>query len=61
MSLGTLNVSSNIMAQTSCSVLRFVIEDAALHLSNRVSYGTVNLHKDYVCLVEIDLLELSLR
>ena len=56
-----MNVSSNIVAQTSSSVLRFVIEDAALHLSNRVSYGTVNLQRDYVCVLDIDLLELSLR
>ena len=60
-SLGTLNVSCNIVAQTSCSVLRFVVEDAGLHLSNRVSYGTVNLRRDYVCVLDIDLLELSLR
>lgn len=56
-----MNVSSNIIAQTSSSVLRFVIEDAALHLSNRVSFGTVNLQRDYVCVLDIDLLELSLR
>jgi autophagy-related protein 2 len=61
LSLGTLNVSSNIMAQTNSSVLRFVMEDAALYLSNRVSYGTVNLHRDYVCVLDIDLIELSLR
>ena len=60
-SLGTLNVSSNIMAQTNTSVLRFVVEDAALYLSNRVSYGTVNLQRDYVSVLDIDLIELSLR
>lgn len=54
-------MSSNIMAQTNSSVLRFVVEDAALHLSNRVSYGTVNLQRDYVCVLDIDLIELSLR
>ena len=59
--LGALNVSSNIVAQTNCSVLRFVVEDAALHLSDRVSYGTVNLQRDYVCVLDVDLLELSLR
>jgi len=60
-SVGTLNVSSNIVAQTNASVLRFVVEDAALHISDRVSYGTVNLQRDYVCVIDIDLLELSLR
>ena len=60
-SVGTLNVSSNIVAQTNASVLRFVVEDAALHISDRVSYGTVNLQRDYVCVMDIDLLELSLR
>lgn len=60
-SVGTLNVSSNIVAQTSTSVLRFVIEDAALHLSNRVYNGTVNFQRDYVCVLDIDVLELSLR
>ena len=54
-------MSSNIVAQTNASVLRFVVEDAALHISNRVSYGTVNLNRDYICVVDIDLLELSLR
>ena len=49
------------MAQTNSSVLRFVVEDAALYLSNRVSYGTVNLQRDYVCVLDIDLIELSLR
>jgi autophagy-related protein 2 len=61
LSLGTLNISSNIMAQTNSSVLRFVMEDAALYLSNRVSYGTVNLRRDYVCVLDIDLIELSVR
>ena len=54
-------MSSNIVAQTNASVLRFVVEDAALHISDRVSYGTVNLQRDYVCVMDIDLLELSLR
>jgi len=43
-----MNLSSNIVAHTSTSLLRFVVEDAALYLSNRVSYGTINLHRDYV-------------
>ncbi|XP_045024451.1 autophagy-related protein 2 homolog A isoform X1 [Daphnia magna] len=61
LSVGAVNVSSNIMALTNSSVLRFVVEDACLYLSNRVSYGTVNLQRDYVCVLEIDLIELSLR
>ena len=59
--IGTLNVFSNIVAQTSCSVLHFVLEDVALHLSNRVSYVTVNVRRDYVKVLDVDLLELSLR
>lgn len=43
------------------SVLRFVVEDAALHLSNRVGCGVVNLVRDYVCLLDVDLIEISLR
>ena len=48
LSIGSMNLSSNIVAHTSTSLLRFVVEDAALYLSNRVSYGTINLYRDYV-------------
>lgn len=41
-------MSSNIVAHTNSSLLRFVVEDAALYLSNRVNYGTINLQRDYV-------------
>lgn len=61
LSIGTVNVSSNIMALTNSSVLRFVVEDACLYLSNYVSPKIVNLERDYVCVLDIDLIELSLR
>ncbi|XP_071454260.1 autophagy-related protein 2 homolog A [Hetaerina americana] len=82
--LGSFSVSSNMAAQTNTSTLRFIAEDAALFISDKVPNeqpsvrrvklqgdcgenvgvvhsGNVDLRKDYVCVIEMGLFELSLR
>ncbi|XP_058807955.1 autophagy-related protein 2 homolog B isoform X2 [Phymastichus coffea] len=62
--LGNFSVSSNIAAQTNTSTLRFIAEDLALFISSKVqpqSQLQVDLRKDYVCVMDMGLFELSLR
>ncbi|KAG8235898.1 hypothetical protein J437_LFUL010128 [Ladona fulva] len=80
--LGSFSVSSNMAAQTNTSTLRFIAEDAALFISDKVpskqpsarrvrlqgdsveSSGgglAVDLRRDYVCVLDMGLFELSLR
>lgn len=62
---GSFSISSNIAAQTSTSTLRFMAEDAALFISNKTGprhlSSPVDLQKDYVCVLDWGLFELSLR
>ncbi|XP_031843330.1 autophagy-related 2 [Nomia melanderi] len=58
--LGSFSVSSNIAAQTNTSTLRFIAEDIALFVSNKLG-KSINLKRDYVCVVDVGLFELSLR
>lgn len=61
----SFSISSNIAAQTSSSTLRFMAEDAALFISNKTGLrhlsSPVDLRKDYVCVLDLGLFELSLR
>nr|CAD7205087.1 unnamed protein product [Timema douglasi] len=63
--VGTFSVSSNIAAQTNSSTLRFIAEDASLFITDKVGAkyqsSPVDLRKDYVCVVDLGLFELSLR
>lgn len=63
--VGSFSVSSNIAAQTNTSTLRFMAEDAALFISNKTGSRhlspPVDLQRDYVCLLDLGLFELSLR
>lgn len=59
-SLGSFSVSSNIAAQTNTSTLRFIAEDVALFISEKLGSG-VELRRDYVCVMDLGLFELSLR
>lgn len=52
-------ISSNIAALTSTSVLRFISEDAAFFLGTKIT--STDLKSDYVCVMDMDLFELSLR
>jgi len=63
--VGSFSVSSNIAAQTNTSTLRFMAEDAALFVSNKTGSRhlspPVDLKRDYVCVLDLGLFELSLR
>ncbi|XP_043525615.1 autophagy-related protein 2 homolog B isoform X2 [Frieseomelitta varia] len=58
--LGNFSVSSNIAAHTNTSTLRFIAEDIALFISNKLGRN-VDLRRDYVCVMDVGLFELSLR
>ncbi|XP_015584958.1 autophagy-related protein 2 homolog B [Cephus cinctus] len=58
--LGNFSVSSNIAAQTNTSTLRFIAEDVALFISDKIG-NYVNLRNNYVCVIDLGLFELSLR
>lgn len=60
LSVGSLSISSNLAARTSCSTLRFIAEDAFLFISDKMS-PTVELRLDYVCVLDLGLFELSVR
>ncbi|KAL7978365.1 hypothetical protein Chor_014904 [Crotalus horridus] len=44
--------------QPACSPPRFILDNSTLFLSNKCEAETGDLNKDYVCVVEMDLLEL---
>lgn len=56
--MGTFSVSSNITVESNVSLLRFIIDDAALYLSDKCS-GAANI-RNYVCVVDLGMFELSL-
>lgn len=58
--LGNFSVSSNIAAHTNTSTLRFIAEDIALFISNKLGKN-VDLKRDFVCVMDVGLFELSLR
>ncbi|XP_014232573.1 autophagy-related protein 2 homolog A [Trichogramma pretiosum] len=58
--IGSFSVSSNIAAQTNTSTLRFIAEDLALFISDKMG-KLVDLRRDYVCVMDLGLFELSLR
>lgn len=59
--LGNFSVSSNIAAQTNTSTLRFIAEEVALLVSDKTSAKCADLRRDYVCVMNLGLFELSLR
>lgn len=65
LTVGNFNISSNMAAQTNSSTLRFIAEEAAFFISgktgNKIKYTPPDIKKDYVCVGEIGLFELSLR
>lgn len=67
-SLGNFSMSSHLAAQVNTSTLRFIAEECYLFLSDKVSVrgrlpslAPIDLRRDYVCIVELSLFELSLR
>ncbi|KAL0269663.1 UNVERIFIED_CONTAM: hypothetical protein PYX00_007315 [Menopon gallinae] len=65
LTVGNFNISSNMAAQTNSSTLRFIAEEAAFFISdkagNKMKYTPPDIRRDYVCVGEIGLFELSLR
>lgn len=54
----TFTLSSNIIVDTSIFLLRFILDDSAVYLSDKCDVEMVDLRKDYVCVLDVDLLEL---
>lgn len=70
--LGNFSVSSNIIPETNTSSLRFLAQECTLflaHLTTAKPGAAIpqdddklpDVHKDYVCVVDVGLFELSLR
>ncbi|XP_071542076.1 autophagy-related protein 2 homolog A [Panulirus ornatus] len=55
------SISSNLTISSDANVLHFIIEDAALFLSDKLSLHTVDLKKNYVCVADLGVFELCLR
>ncbi|KAL2088636.1 hypothetical protein ACEWY4_015535 [Coilia grayii] len=56
----SFSLSSNIIVDTATFHLRFILDDSALYLSDKCEGETVDLRRDYVCVLDIDLLELAI-
>ncbi|KAJ8405136.1 hypothetical protein AAFF_G00321270 [Aldrovandia affinis] len=56
----SFSLSSNIIVDTATFHLRFILDDSALYLSDKCESDLVDLRRDYVCVVDIDLLELAI-
>ncbi|XP_013385934.1 autophagy-related protein 2 homolog B-like [Lingula anatina] len=57
----SFSVSSNIIADSCMSLLRFLVDDAALYLSDKCNANRVDLKKNYVCVLDLGNFELALR
>ncbi|OWK17105.1 hypothetical protein Celaphus_00013306 [Cervus elaphus hippelaphus] len=57
----TFTLSSNIVMDTSTFLLRFILDDSALYLSDKCEMETLDLRRDYVCVLDVDLLELVIK
>ncbi|XP_056294879.1 autophagy-related protein 2 homolog A [Pseudoliparis swirei] len=56
----SFSLSSNIIVDTTTFHLRFILDDSALYLSDKCETDTVDLRRDYLCFLDIDLLELAI-
>uniref|UniRef100_A0A8C6L4B2 Autophagy related 2A n=1 Tax=Nothobranchius furzeri TaxID=105023 RepID=A0A8C6L4B2_NOTFU len=56
----SFSLSTNIIVDTATFHLRFILDDSALYLSDKCETDTVDLRRDYVCVLDIDLLELAI-
>ncbi|XP_028410274.1 autophagy-related protein 2 homolog B-like [Dendronephthya gigantea] len=54
------SISSNITVDSKTSILRFIIDNAVMLISNNQN-ETTNVVKDYVSVADVDLLELSIN
>ncbi|RMB98768.1 hypothetical protein DUI87_24987 [Hirundo rustica rustica] len=56
----TFSISSSVAVDKSSSTLRIILDEAALHLSDKCNTVIVNLHRDYVRVMDMGLLELTI-
>ncbi|XP_021563561.1 autophagy-related protein 2 homolog B isoform X2 [Carlito syrichta] len=56
----TFSISSSAALDKSSSTLRIILDEAALHLSDKCNTVTINLHRDYVRVMDMGLLELTI-
>ncbi|XP_077464814.1 autophagy-related protein 2 homolog A [Stigmatopora argus] len=56
----SFSLSSNIIVDTATFHLRFILDDSALYLSDKCDSDVVDLRRDYICVLDIDLLELAI-
>ncbi|XP_023593991.1 autophagy-related protein 2 homolog A [Trichechus manatus latirostris] len=57
----TFTLSSNIIMDTSTFLLRFILDNSALYLSDKCEVEALDLRRDYVCVLDVDLLELVIK
>ncbi|XP_071962999.1 autophagy-related protein 2 homolog A-like isoform X2 [Antedon mediterranea] len=60
-SLNSFSISSTLVYEAKQSLLKFIVDDAALFLSDKCNGGVVDLRKNYVCVMELGSFELSLK
>ncbi|XP_035869672.1 autophagy-related protein 2 homolog B isoform X2 [Phyllostomus discolor] len=56
----TFSVSSSVALDRASSTLRIILDEAALHLSDKCNTVTINLNRDYVRVMDMGLLELTI-
>ncbi|KAM5274604.1 autophagy-related protein 2 homolog B isoform 2-T2 [Ctenodactylus gundi] len=56
----TFSISSSVALDKSSSTLRIIMDEAALHLSDKCNNVTINLSRDYVRVMDMGLLELTI-
>ncbi|XP_040831039.1 autophagy-related protein 2 homolog B isoform X2 [Ochotona curzoniae] len=56
----TFSISSSVALDRSSSTLRIILDEAALHLSDKCNTVAVNLNRDYVRVMDMGLLELTI-
>lgn len=55
------SISSNMTLGSDVSVVQLIIEDAALFLSDKLNVSTVDIKKNYVCVADLGVFEMSLK
>ncbi|XP_063118069.1 autophagy-related protein 2 homolog B isoform X1 [Rattus norvegicus] len=56
----TFSISSSVALDKSSSTLRIIMDEAALHLSDKCNTVAINLNRDYVRVMDMGLLELTI-
>ncbi|XP_033110504.1 autophagy-related protein 2 homolog A-like [Anneissia japonica] len=59
--LSSFSISSTLVYEAKQSLLRFIVDDAALFLSDKCNEGVIDLKKNFVCVMEMGSFELSLK